>query len=110
MAIQWTGKLEKDCSAIYKSEGMQAAIDKLGLTRNQIKARMNELGVKTDVKKKRDQRRWFAEDIADIMEGVITHGYEITAKYYNVTVQLIKQLVCTANLHGFDKYPLRNSQ
>ena len=108
MAIQWTGKLEKECSLTYKNEGMQAAIDKFGLSRNQIKARMHELGVRTNAKKKHDQRKWYAEDVADIMESISSIGHELTAKFYNVTVRLIKKLVCNANRYGFDAYPLRN--
>ena len=81
-----------------------------GLSRNQIKARMHELGVRTNAKKKHDQRKWYAEDVADIMESISSIGHELTAKFYNVTVRLIKKLVCNANRYGFDAYPLRNSQ
>ena len=108
MTTNWTRKLEKDCSLTYKSEGMQAAIDKFGLSRNQIKARMSDLGVRTSAKKKRDQRKWYAEDVADIMESISSVGHELTAKFYGVSVQLIKSLVCNANRYGFDAYPLRN--
>jgi hypothetical protein len=87
---------------------MQATIDKLGLSVNQIKARMNKLGIKTNKKKVREQRRWFAEDVADMMEGICANGYEITAGQYEVSVHMIKKLVCNANRYGFDAYPPRN--
>jgi len=112
MAIQWTSKLEKECSLTYKNEGMQAAIDKFGIGKGSILAKMARMGIISgdDKVPYRQERKYYAEDAADMLE-LLSCGVSqsIIAEKYNTTKKIIQTIMNKAKQKGFDAYPPRPS-
>lgn len=54
-----------------------------------------------------NNRVWFAEDIALVMEMLSHRPYRFTAKHFNVSEKTLRNMISNAKKYGFDAYPKR---
>ena len=113
MASQWTGSMIKQCAAAYSTDGIKAAMALTGKTASAIRTRMCLIGVPSNTATSENliitERKWYAEDVANLME-MIESGvkHSIAAEYYDVKIRQIQKVLYLARKHGFAAYPMRN--
>lgn len=115
MAKAWTGKEQAECSSIYDSIGLSAAMNATGRSRYSVVNKMKELGkfkpsnYNTIKNLKPVKRKFYAEDVASMFEmagcGVKS---SIIAEYFNTTSISIRSTMSIARKKGFEAYPLRS--
>jgi hypothetical protein len=113
MRKPWTTREEKKCAVAYSTLGLDAAVritkrSKLSVYRKMCESKVRSAHYRGNNFKK-EQRRWFREDIGFIFELMASGlNSEVIAEYYDTTSSSIRGAVALAKQGGFDAYPLRN--
>ena len=112
MPIQWTRKLEQQCSDLWRAGRSAEAVELCGGGKTALYKRMTELKVKSSYSRaanlKPRVRKFFAEDVVLMIEftesGLIS---SLIAEYFDCSASTIRKTISYAKQHGFDKYPRR---
>tara|TARA_R110002020_G_C15751214_1_gene726128 strand:+ start:154 stop:501 length:348 start_codon:yes stop_codon:yes gene_type:complete len=115
MPKPWTVKEQKECSLVYSTEGMKAAMAFNGRSRPAIKSMMRKIGTSCAHDNKAglipSRRSWYREDVIEVFEMAGSGlNYSVIAEFYNSTANAIALLTLKARRNGFDAYPLRGKQ
>lgn len=110
MAIQWTNKLESQCSDLWRAGRSAEAVELSGASYCSLINKMSSLGVVNPTNTGQVKQKHYAEDISLMME-MESSGlkHSIIAEYFDLTRTNIKYILCKAKQHGFDRYPRRGN-
>lgn len=113
MAIEWTKRLENQCSDLWRTGRSTEAVELVGGTKTAVYKRMTEMKVKSSFNPinnlKPRIRKFFANDVALMFElSASDLKSSLIGEYFNCSASTIRKAISNAKQHGFEKYPLRN--
>ena len=106
----WTDLEESKLAEVYPALGLDQARLALGRTHDSVKKKAAQLGLKSPIANQGGTRKYFAGDIANIME-LRTMGFSLDniAKCFNSTASAIYYLIWVAERGSMAKYPSRGA-
>ena len=107
MIKEWTTTELKAVINAYMQDGISAAVEVSGRSKLATLRQLARQGVKNG-RKKGPERKYYAEDIAAIMEfNNMGLSLEALAVGYRTTARKLSYVLCRARKYGFERYPKR---